>query len=109
MAIVLSVSQEFVRIAVKSTTVEEKMKKQIAITVPSAFLSFVGGIAVAQGVHDWHDIEKVRMHVHEAIHEIEVIQAANNYQMGGHAEAAKTHLRAAEDELHRAIESARGQ
>lgn len=83
------------------------MKKSIAVAVLSGCLSFVGGIAVAQRVHDWHDIEKVRQHVHEAIHEIEVVQAANNYQMGGHAEAAKGHLRAAEGELHEAIEAAR--
>jgi hypothetical protein len=83
------------------------MKKSIAIAVISGCLSFVGGIAVAQGVHDWHEIEKVRIHVHEAIHEIEVVQAANHYQMGGHAEAAKGHLRAAEDELHQAVEAAR--
>ena len=84
------------------------MKKSIAVAVLSACLSFVGGIAVAQRVHDWHDIERVRDNVHEAIHEIEVVQAANNYQMGGHAEAAKGHLRAAEAELHEAIRAARG-
>ncbi|MFY9743415.1 MAG: hypothetical protein WA252_13160 [Candidatus Sulfotelmatobacter sp.] len=83
------------------------MKKSIAIAVISGCLSFAGGIAVAQGVHDWHEIEKVRVHVHEAIHEIEEVQAANHYQMGGHAEAAKTHLRAAEQELHLAIDAAR--
>jgi hypothetical protein len=83
------------------------MKKTIAVAVLAACLSFVGGIAVAQRVHDWHDIERVRDHVHEAIHEIEVVQAANNYQMGGHAEAAKTHLRAAEGELQQAIQAAR--
>jgi hypothetical protein len=83
------------------------MKKSIVIAVVSSCLSFAVGIAVAQGVHDWHEVEKVRMHVHEAIHEIEVVQAANHYQMGGHAENAKTHLRAAEDELHQAVEAAR--
>ncbi len=85
------------------------MKKTIVVAVLSACLSFVGGIAVAQRVHDWHDIEKVRQHVHEAIHEIENLQAANNYSMGGHADAAKNHLRAAEDELHQAILAAGGQ
>jgi hypothetical protein len=85
------------------------MKRSIAIAVISSCLSFAGGIAVAQGVHDWHDIDKVRQHVHQAIHEIENIQAANNYQMGGHAEAAKGHLRQAESELSLAIQAARGQ
>ena len=82
------------------------MKNTIAVAVISACLSFVGGIAFAQ-VHDWHDIDKVREHVHEAIHELETVQAANHYDMGGHAEAAKGHLRAAEDELRQAIETAR--
>lgn len=84
------------------------MKKTIAVAVLSACLSFVGGIAVAQRVHDWHDIEKVRQHVNEAIHELESVQAANNYNMGGHAEAAKQHLREAEGELHQAVDAARG-
>ena len=84
------------------------MNKTIAVTALSACLSFVGGIAVAQRVHDWHDIEKVRQHIGESIHEIEEIQAANNYQMGGHAEAAKARLREADGELHQAIEAARG-
>ena len=83
------------------------MKKTIAVAVLTACLSFVGGIAVAQRVHDWHEIDRVRQHVHEAIHEIEDVQAANNYQMGGHAEAAKGHLRAAEAELGMAIQAAR--
>ena len=84
------------------------MKKATAVAILSACLSFVGGIAVAQRVHDWHDIEKVRQHVSEAIHELENVQAANNYNMGGHAEAAKQHLRAAEGELHQAVNAARG-
>lgn len=85
------------------------MKKSIAIAVITSCLSFAGGIAIAQRVHDWHDIEKTRDHVHDAIHEIENIQAANHYQMGGHAENAKTHLKQAEAELNLAIQAARGQ
>lgn len=84
------------------------MKKTVTVAVLSACLSFVGGIAVAQRVHDWHDIDRVREHVHESIHEIEQIQAANNYNMGGHAESAKAHLRAAEGELQQAVETVRG-
>lgn len=84
------------------------MKKTVTVAVLSACLSFVGGIAVAQRVHDWHDIDRVREHVHESIHEIEQIQAANNFNMGGHAEAAKAHLRAAEGELQQAVETVRG-
>jgi hypothetical protein len=97
------------RVGTQIRNVEGKMmKKTIAVAVLSACLSFVGGIAVAQRVHDWHDIEKVRQHVNEAIHELESVQAANNYNMGGHAEAAKQHLREAEGELHQAVDAARG-
>jgi hypothetical protein len=85
------------------------MKKTTLVAVLSGCLSFVGGIAVAQRVHDWHDIDKVRMHVDESIHEIEKIQAANSYNMGGHAENAKQHLREAEGELQAAIQTVRGQ
>jgi hypothetical protein len=85
------------------------MKKAMLAAALSGCLSFVGGMAVAQRVHDWHDIDRVREHVHESIHEIEMIQAANNFNMGGHAEAAKAHLRQAEGELQQAIQTVRGQ
>jgi hypothetical protein len=49
------------------------------------------------------------VHVHEAIHELEIVEAANGYKMGGHAENAKTHLRAAEDELHLAVEAVKSE
>jgi hypothetical protein len=83
------------------------MKKATLVAVLTGCLSFVGGMAVAQRVHDWHDIDKVRQHVHESIHEIEEVQAANSYNMGGHAEAAKAHLREAEGELQLAIDTVR--
>jgi len=83
------------------------MKKAMAVAVVSSCLSFVGGVAVAQRMHDWHDVDRVREHVHESIHEIETIQAANAYNMGGHAEVAKAHLRQAEDELRQAVEFVR--
>jgi hypothetical protein len=83
------------------------MKKAIAFVVLSACLSFVAGIAVAQRVRDWHDLEAVHNHVQEAIHEMENARAANHYDMAGHGARAEEHLRAAEHELHDAIESAR--
>jgi hypothetical protein len=83
------------------------MKKTIAVSVLSACLTFIAGIAVAQRVHDWHDLEACHNHVQEAIHEMEVARAANHYDMGGHGIKAEEHLRAAEHELHEAIESAR--
>ena len=81
------------------------MKK--AIAVAALCTSFVAGAAFADRVRDWHDLEAVRDHVREAIHEMERARAANHYDMGGHGIKAEEHLRAAEHELHEAVESAR--
>jgi len=78
-----------------------------AIAVAALCLSFVSGAAFAERVWDWHDLEAVHKHVQEAIHEMERARAANHYDMGGHGVRAEEHLRAAEHELHDAIESAR--
>jgi hypothetical protein len=83
------------------------MKKAVVVAVISACLSFVTGIAVAERVHDWHDLDAVHHHVQEAIHEMERARAANHYDMGGHGVKAEEHLRAAEHELHEAVEAAR--
>jgi len=81
------------------------MKKAIAIAALA--LSFVAGAAFGDRVRDWHDLEAVHKHVQEAIHEMERARAANHYDMEGHGVKAEEHLRAAERELHDAIESAR--
>jgi uncharacterized membrane protein (DUF106 family) len=83
------------------------MKQHVAIAVLSACLTFVAGIAVAQRVHDWHELEACQRHVQEAIQEMKDARAANHYDMAGHGLRAEEHLRAAEHELHEAIESAR--
>jgi len=83
------------------------MKQAVVVGVLSICLSFVGGMAVAERVHDWHDLDAVHNHVQEAIHEMEAARAANHYDMAGHGAKAEEHLRAAERELHEAIESAR--
>jgi len=83
------------------------MKKAIAVGVLSTCLSFVAGMAVAERVHDWRDLDAVHNHVQEAIHEMEAARAANHYDMEGHGARAEEHLRAAERELHDAIEWAR--
>lgn len=77
-----------------------------AIAIAALCLSFVGG-AVADRVWDWHDLDAVHKHVQEAIHEMERARAANHYDMGGHGVKAEEYLRAAEHELHDAVESAR--
>jgi hypothetical protein len=85
------------------------MKKAIAVAVITACLSFVAGIAVADRVHDWHDLDAVHNHVQEAIHELDHARAANHYDMQGHGAKAEEHLHAAERELHDAIETIRAE
>jgi len=81
------------------------MKKAIAIAALG--LAFVAGAAFADRVRDWHDLEAVHHHVQEAIHEMEKARAANHYDMEGHGVKAEEHLRAAEHELHEAVEAAK--
>ena len=83
------------------------MKKTIAATVLSVCLSFLAGIAVAERVRDWHDLEGAHKHVQEAIGQLDRARAANHYDMEGHGAKAVEHLRAAEHELGLAVESAR--
>jgi hypothetical protein len=83
------------------------MTKAIAVAVLSVCLSFVAGIAVADRVHDWHDLEAAHNHVLEAIKEMDHARAANHYDMAGHGAKAEEHLHAAEHELHESIEAAR--
>jgi hypothetical protein len=83
------------------------MKKAIAVAVLSVCMSFAAGIAVAERIHDWHDLDAVHNHVKEAIHELDNARAANHYDMAGHGARAEEHLRAAERELHDAIETMR--
>jgi hypothetical protein len=85
------------------------MNKTIVVAVLSVCLSFVAGIAVADRVHDWHDLDAVHGHVQEAIHELDHARAANHYDMAGHGAKAEEHLHAAERELHDAVEAIRAQ
>jgi len=78
-----------------------------AIAIAALCLSFVVGAALGEKVRDWHDLEAVHKHVQEAIHEMERARAANHYDMAGHGAKAEEHLRAAERELHEAIEAAK--
>jgi len=81
------------------------MKK--LITVAALCLSFAAGVAVAEKVHDWRDLDAVHDHVKEAIGEMERARAANHYDMAGHGAKAEQLLRSAEHELHEAIEASR--
>jgi len=83
------------------------MKKTMIATVLSVCLSFAAGAALAEKVRDWHDLEAAHNHTQEAIKEMDHARAANHYDMAGHGAKAEEHLRAAEHELHEAIEAAR--
>ena len=82
------------------------MKKFVAVAA-GVGLSFLAGVVVAGQVRDWHDLEEVHKHVSESIHEMERARAANHYDMEGHGAKAEEHLRAAEHELHDAVEAAK--
>jgi hypothetical protein len=89
---------------------EEKfMTKAMVVAVLSVCLSFAAGIAVADRVHDWHDLDAVHKHVQEAIKELDHARAANHYDMAGHGAKAEGHLHEAERELHEAIEAIRAE
>ena len=83
------------------------MTKAIAVAVLCVCLSFVAGIAVADKVRDWHDLDAVHNHVKEAIHELEKARAANHYDMDGHGAKAEELLHQVEGELKLAVESAK--
>ena len=82
------------------------MMKQ-AMWVIALALAFCVGAAFADKVRDWSDLESAHNHVQEAIHEMERARAANHYDMAGHGAKAEEHLRAAQHELHEAIEAAK--
>jgi len=83
------------------------MRNAIAVAVLSVCLSFVAGVAVADKVRDWKDLEEAHNHTQEAIHAMDRARAANHYDMAGHGVKAEEHLRAAERELHEAVEAAK--
>jgi hypothetical protein len=80
------------------------MKKSLVAVVSA--LSLIGGVAIGAQVHDWHAIHNADRHIDEALHEMHDAQAANGYDMGGHAAHAEQLLRDAKHELHAAVESA---
>jgi hypothetical protein len=80
------------------------MKKILFVIFGVSMLSFSSAYAE---VHDWKDLEEAHKHIVETIHELERAQAANHYDMKGHAAKAEKALRRAEHELHEAVESAK--
>lgn len=80
--------------------------KKVLLSATAAML-FVTGYAVADKVHDWHELDAVHKHVQEAIHEMEHARAANHYDMNGHGAKAEALLHDAEHERQLAIDSAK--
>ncbi|HEV3018253.1 MAG TPA: hypothetical protein VGY49_04480 [Burkholderiaceae bacterium] len=76
------------------------------LVIAASALALFTGLALAQ-VRDWHDLERVHKHLQESIHEMERARAANHYDMQGHGAKAEELLRAAEKELHEAVEAAK--
>jgi len=81
--------------------------KKMLITIVAVLLAFAAGLAVAEKVHDWADLDRAHNHILEAMKEMDHARAANHYDMAGHGAKAEEHLRAAEHELHEAIEAAK--
>lgn len=72
-----------------------------------AIIGLAAGFVLAAPVHDWHDIDAVRMHVHEAVHEVQEIRVTNHMDMAGHGVKAEDLLKQAEHELELGIEAAK--
>jgi hypothetical protein len=79
-------------------------KTMLAISAAAALLT---GVAFAEPIRDWQDLDKVHKQILESIHELERARAANHYDMAGHGAKAEELLHKAERELHEAIEAAR--
>jgi len=80
--------------------------KRVPLLICAA-LSLVTGIAMAEKVKDWHDLDKVHQHIVEALHEMDRARAANHYDMAGHGAKAEELLHQAEHELGEAVQAAK--
>ena len=81
--------------------------KNAVVLIAVSCASLATGVALAENVHDWHDLEAVHAHVVEAIHEMDRARAANHYDMAGHGAKAEELLHQAEHELHEAVEASK--
>jgi hypothetical protein len=81
--------------------------KKLLMQVALVGLAFSSGVALAEKVQDWKDIDKVHKHIVEAIKELDRAREANHYDMAGHAKKAEELLHQAEKELHESVEAAK--
>jgi hypothetical protein len=84
-----------------------RIPMQKLLLAGTAVLGVAVGFALAEPVHDWHDIEAVRVHVHQAIQEVQDVRVKNNFDMAGHGVKAEDFLKQAEKELQLGIEAAK--
>jgi uncharacterized protein involved in response to NO len=82
------------------------MKIKSLYLVLAMAVAFASGAFTMAQVRDWHDVDKVHHHVLDSIHELEHLQQANGYGMGGHAQKADEFLHQAEHELDLAVQFA---
>ncbi len=78
--------------------------KKLLLLVPLLF-AISGGGAMAREVHDWDDLHRVHINLQKSLRAMERAQAANHYDMGGHAAKAEQLIREAEHELREAVEA----
>ncbi|MGA3213047.1 MAG: hypothetical protein ABSD20_17220 [Terriglobales bacterium] len=83
------------------------MKKLLISAAVGLLLTI--GFAFGKNVHDWQDLESAQGHINAAIADMERAQAANHYDMGGHASNAEKRLREAKEEIAKAIGSRESQ
>jgi hypothetical protein len=89
------------------TAKEKQFMRKMVIAGVVALGGFATGVALAEKVQDWHDLEAVHAHVVEAIQELDRARAANHYDMAGHGAKAEELLHQAERELHQAVEASK--
>lgn len=81
------------------------MNKSLLV-VSLAVSCFTAGIASAQVVHDWRDLRKAEIKIHQTADEVTRAAQANGFDMNGHAGRAVQLLHQAEFEVHAAVASA---
>jgi hypothetical protein len=88
--------------------IDEEITMYKTLIAAIAGLSLGAGVvALAEPVHDWHDLDAVHTQVVQAIKEMQTAAIANHWEHGSHASNAIHSLEDAERELNAAIESAK--
>jgi hypothetical protein len=78
--------------------------KNALVVAGTALISCAAGVVMAQKVHDWRDLDAIRVHIHQALVEMQTFRAANNYDLAGHGAKAEDLLVRAEAEAQAGVE-----